>query len=139
MAYAALLSGICLANAGLGAVHGLASPLGALFPIPHGAACGALLAATVAVNTSALTTRAPDSPALAKYAQAARLLDDSERPLATLLAEWSRALGVRPLGEFGVSERDIPRVVADSRGSSMRTNPVTLTSEEIASILRSSL
>jgi alcohol dehydrogenase len=139
MAYAALLSGICLANAGLGAVHGLASPLGALFPIPHGAACGALLAATVTVNTAALTARAPESPALAKYAQVARLLDDRERPLAALLGDWSRALGIRPLGEFGIAERDIPRIVADSRGSSMRTNPVTLTNEEIASILRSSL
>ncbi len=54
MAFAALLSGICLANAGLGAVHGLASPLGAYFPIPHGAACGAVLSATVALNIRAL-------------------------------------------------------------------------------------
>jgi alcohol dehydrogenase len=139
MSYAALLSGICLANAGLGAVHGLASPLGALFPIPHGAACGALLPATVKANISALEARAPDSPALAKYEQVARLLEAPVRPLADTLRAWQRGLGIRPLGEFGVAERDIPRIVADSRGSSMRTNPVSLTSEEIASILRASL
>jgi alcohol dehydrogenase len=138
-AYAALLSGICLANAGLGAVHGLASPLGALFPIPHGAACGALLPAAVEANIAALEARAPDSPALVKYAQVARLLDASDRPLAGTLRNWQRGLGIRPLGEFGVADRDIPRIVADSRGSSMSTNPVSLTSEEIASILRASL
>jgi alcohol dehydrogenase len=139
MAYAALLSGICLAHAGLGAVHGLASPIGAMFPIPHGAACGAMLAATVEVNIAALMARASDSPALDKYGQVGRLLDDRERPLGTILRDWSRAVGVRPLGELGVADRDIPRIVADSRGSSMRTNPVALTDQEIASIVRASL
>ena len=61
MAYAALCSGICLAQAGLGAVHGLASPLGAQYPIPHGVACGATLVAATRVNIAALEERDPES------------------------------------------------------------------------------
>ena len=74
MAYAALLSGICLAHAGLGGVHGLASPLGAQLPIPHGIACGTTLAGITAANVAALETRAPASPALERYATLGRLL-----------------------------------------------------------------
>ena len=76
MAYAALLSGICLANAGLGAVHGLASPLGAQLPIPHGMACGAVLWQVIAANIGALEARDTASPALPKYADAGRILAD---------------------------------------------------------------
>jgi hypothetical protein len=59
MAYASLMSGICLAQAGLGAVHGLASPLGAFFPIPHGVVCGTLVASATACNIAALEARDP--------------------------------------------------------------------------------
>jgi alcohol dehydrogenase len=74
MAYAALLSGITLAQAGLGSVHGLASPLGAFFPVPHGVVCGTLVAAATNVNILALRERAPDSPSLERYAQIGRVL-----------------------------------------------------------------
>ena len=152
MAYAALCSGICLANAGLGAVHGLASPLGARFPIPHGMACGATLVATTRRNLAALAARSPDGPALRRYADVGRVLCESGRPpsaplldeearsaLVAVLEEWRSRLEVPSLSAFGVGEADIPAIVADSRGSSMRTNPITLTDEEIAGILRASL
>ena len=74
MATAALCSGICLAQTGLGAVHGVASPLGALFPIPHGVACGATLAAATRVNVAALERREPGNVALGRYAELGRLL-----------------------------------------------------------------
>ncbi len=74
MAYAALLSGITLAQCGLGSVHGLASPLGAYYPIPHGVVCGTLVATCTAVNIDALRERAPDSVALDRYAEAAAIL-----------------------------------------------------------------
>lgn len=137
MAYAALLSGICLANAGLGAVHGLASPLGALFPIPHGAACGAVLWQTVAANITALEERDPGSVALGKYAIVGHVLGDGS--LVEMLAAMARELGIRPLSTYGVAATDIPRIVADSRGGSMRTNPIELTDDETGGILAASL
>jgi alcohol dehydrogenase len=143
MAYAALLSGITLAQVGLGSVHGLASPLGAYFPIPHGVVCGTLVAAATEINIRALQAREPHHPALAKYAQVGRLLtdddslgDDTARTaLVTLLAEWSDLLQLPRLNRYGVSEKDFPLIVANSRGSSMQTNPIKLTDAEILAIL----
>jgi alcohol dehydrogenase len=146
MAYAALLSGITLAQVGLGSVHGLAAPLGAFFPIPHGVACGTLVAEATRINIAALKERAPDSPALGKYAEAGRLLSgqalaDAEalNMLIEILEDWTGRLGIAQLGSYGVDEADIPRIVANSRGSSMKTNPVVLTDAEIAGLLRARL
>ena len=144
MAYAALLSGITLAQVGLGSVHGLASPLGAYFPIPHGVVCGTLVGAASQINIKALLTRQTDHPALAKYAQVGRLLtgqDDLDEQsaqlvLAELLNEWSEKLELPRLGAYGVQESDFPLIVANSGGSSMQTNPIVLTDDEIASILK---
>jgi alcohol dehydrogenase class IV len=100
MAYAALLSGICLANAGLGAVHGLAAPIGALLPIAHGAACGAILAATVRTNIAAMSSRDPDAIGLWRYAKAGRLLagldDQSSDPMPARHSSTSWPRGPRP-------------------------------------------
>jgi alcohol dehydrogenase len=148
MAYAALLSGICLAQAGLGVVHGLAAPLGALHPVPHGVACGATLAAGVAVNTRALEERAPSSPALARFAVVGRVLGrlpemapDHEacQALVAVLRSWTATLGISGLGGCGVTGADIPTLVAESRAGSMKSNPIELTDEELAGILRVSL
>ncbi len=146
MAYAALLSGITLAQVGLGSVHGLAAPLGAFFPIPHGVACGTLVAEACQVNIAALSARTPDHPALAKYANAGRLLAGSHMgdaearaALAETLEDWTRRLHLPRLSEFGVGEADVARIVANSRGSSMKTNPVVLTDAEIAGLVRARL
>jgi alcohol dehydrogenase class IV len=147
MAYASLLSGICLAQTGLGAVHGLASPLGAYFPIPHGACCGSLVAAATRANIDALTARAPESPALIKYAAVSDMLtmttatDRSEGldVLVSTLVAWTERLGLPRLSRFGMGEEDIGRVVTGSRGSSMKTNPIVLTDPEIAAIVQARL
>ena len=144
MALAALLSGICLAQAGLGSVHGLAQPLGSLFPIPHGVVCGTLLAAAARVNCEALAERDPAHPALAKYAAVGRLFgapagaDDAAARDALLdrLTDLTASLALPPLSDLGVAEVDLPRIIANARGSSMKTNPVTLTDQEIERILR---
>lgn len=144
MAYAALLSGITLAQVGLGSVHGLASPLGAFFPIPHGVVCGTLVATATQVNIDALLQQSPEHPALQKYAKAGRLLsknpglDDAaaRRALLATLEEWTRIMSLPKLSAYGVSTDDIPHIVEHSRGSSMKTNPVTLTDEEIAAIIQ---
>ena len=144
-AYGALLSGVCLANAGLGAVHGLAAPLGALRPIPHGAACGAVLWQTTDATIRALTEREPASQALSRYATLGRLLADvgagatdadARAGLVRTLQAWVGALRVPGLGTFGLDDAGITAVVAGSRGSSMRTHPIALTDEELTGILR---
>jgi len=143
MAYAALLSGITLAQVGLGSVHGLASPLGAYFPIPHGVVCGTLVSAATEINIKAMQEREPDNPALAKYAQVGRLLggqtgiDDAmaRSSLTALLAEWSERLQLPRLNGYGITAADFPLIVANSRGSSMQTNPIVLTDAEINAIL----
>ncbi len=148
MAYAALLSGICLANAGLGAVHGLASPLGAQSPIPHGMACGAVLWQTIHANVAALEERAPGAPALERYADAGRILAglppaasdaDARAVLVATLRDWVVRLEVPGLSSFGMGRQHIPAVVADSPGSSMKTNPVALSDAELGSILEDAL
>jgi len=146
MAYAALLSGITLAQVGLGSVHGLASPLGAFFPIPHGVVCGTLVAAATRVNVEALHRRAPEHPALAKYAEVGRLLARQALPdaeainaLLETLEDWTRRLDLPRLPAYGVTEGDFGRIVAHSRGSSMKTNPIVLTDAEVAEVLAARL
>lgn len=147
MAYGALVSGITLAQAGLGSVHGLAQPFGSIFPIPHGIACGTVLAAATEVNVAALRRRNRESPALGKYAWAGRLLSgcpgmaDGEAcdALVAALHDWTARLRLPPLAHYGVKEADLPLIVAGARGNSMRTNPVDLTDEEIAAIVRARL
>ncbi len=143
MAYAALLSGITLAQVGLGSVHGLASPLGAFFPIPHGVVCGTLVAEATAVNIRALRARAENREALLKYAQAGRMLahdvhltdEEALERLVEILYDWTTQMQLPRLSTLGVTPADIPRIVSNSRGSSMKTNPVTLTDAEIGEIL----
>ena len=147
MAYAALLSGITLAQCGLGSVHGLASPLGAFYPIPHGVVCGTLVATCTAVNIDALQARARDSAALDKYAEAAAILCNQPfssrtaawRALVNLLAEWTARLELPRLGDYGLHESGLDHVVAHSRGSSMQTNPVLLSDAEIRTCLEERL
>lgn len=143
MAYAALLSGITLAQVGLGSVHGLASPLGAFFPVPHGEVCGTLVASATAMNIQALRVRAPHGPALEKYARVGRLLARDERlseegahkALVSVLTDWARRMELPRLRSYGLHEKDLAKVVAHSRGSSMKTNPIVLTDGELHSLL----
>jgi len=144
MLYASSLSGLTLANAGLGAVHGLASPLGACFPVPHGVVCGTLLSAATQANVVAMYERASDHPSLEKYAEVGRMftrqdsLDSyaAREALIGILQAWSGRFKMPGLAQFGVGESDIDRIVAGSRGNSMQTNPIRLTDQEIGSIVR---
>jgi len=143
MLYAALLSGIALSHAGLGAVHGLASPIGAYFAAPHGAVCGTLLAAVVEANVAALREREPASRALEKYGRVFGILSNEEtrqpadgpERLAELLFSWTERLHIPRLGQFGVGPGDIGRIVASSRAGSMKTNPIVLSDAELSGIL----
>ncbi|HEY9164494.1 MAG TPA: iron-containing alcohol dehydrogenase [Magnetovibrio sp.] len=145
MAYASLMSGICLAQTGLGSVHGLAQPLGSLFPMPHGLVCGTLVGEATALNIQALTERLPDSAALSVYARAGQLLAGGVSGNAALdalvrtLRDWTERLELPRLSAYGVVDADVERIVAGSRGSSMQTNPVRLSDVEIAQLVRSRL
>ena len=143
MAYASLMSGICLAQTGLGSVHGLASPLGAFFPIPHGVVCGTLLAEATQMNIELMLAREPLNPALDKYATLGCVLLDSQysnkhqarEQLCRQLSEWTVQMQLPRLASFGVSENDLGRIVANSRGSSMKTNPIVMSDHEIRQLL----
>jgi alcohol dehydrogenase class IV len=144
MAYAALISGITLAQVGLGSVHGLASPLGAFYPIGHGVVCGTLVAAASEVNIKTMQAREPDNLALAKYARLGEVLcqhrhaspDAARVALIQLLQDWTEQMQLPRLSRFGITEAGLNQVVTNSRGSSMKTNPIVLTDEEIKTVLR---
>lgn len=140
MALASLFGGMALANAGLGAVHGFAAPIGGMFPAPHGAVCAALLPHVLNINLEAIRQRAPGSDSLERFQELARLLsggstshpEDAVRAVAALCGE----LGMPKLGEFGVTPAHF--LVLSERAahaSSMRTNPIKLTNAELMEIL----
>ena len=147
MAYAALLSGITLAQTGLGSVHGLASPLGAYFPIPHGTICGTLVSAATELNLRCLRERATSGRPLAKYRRAATVLcgrkfsgdEEAHAALVTLLDDWTERLKLPGLAQFGVDESNLDKIVANARGSSMKTNPIVLSDDELRGLLLSRL
>ena len=147
MAYAALLSGITLAQCGLGSVHGLASPLGAFYPIPHGVVCGSLVAEATAMNIQVMREREPANPALGRYARVAEVLcqcsfenqPQAWTALCDLLHDWTMRMHLPRLADFGVKQSELDHVVEHSRGSSMKTNPIVLTDDEIKAVLISRL
>lgn len=144
MSLASLLSGLALANAGLGAVHGLAGPLGGMFPAPHGIVCARLLPIVIERNILALSSRCADSPALERYAEIARICTGHAAAQAddgmTWLQELCSFLAVPGLASFGMREQDIPAIVQQTQmASSMKANPIPLTDAELSSILKRAL
>jgi len=144
MALAALLSGMALANAGLGAVHGFAAVLGGTVQAPHGALCARLLPAVMTANIEALERREPQNHALARYTLTARILTGFERAEARDGVRWveelARDLAIPPLRECGVSSSDFAVICENaSKASSMKGNPITLTAEELKEILERAL
>ncbi|HKA00596.1 MAG TPA: iron-containing alcohol dehydrogenase [Candidatus Solibacter sp.] len=142
MAYASMLGGMALANAGLGAVHGFAAPIGGMFSAPHGAICAAILAHAMAVNLRAVRERAPEK--LKKFQGIAMLI--TWKPMATpedgvaLLAELVRRLEIPPLRTYGVTPGDLDELVEKaSRASSMKGNVVELTRGELKEVIRAAL
>jgi alcohol dehydrogenase class IV len=143
MALASLFSGLALANAKLGAVHGFAGPLGGMISAPHGVICARLLPFVCETNVQALNSREPSSPALARYDEVARILTGETTAQAADGVEWiqnlCKALTVPPLVQFGLKEQDFPTVVAKAqKSSSMKGNPIPLTDDELMEILEKS-
>jgi alcohol dehydrogenase class IV len=144
MSLVSLYGGIALANAGLGAVHGLAGPLGGMLGAPHGALCAGLLPEVMTANVRALRERTPESPALGRYSEVARLLTGRAEATPEDAATWVRglreALGVPRLAAQGLCPSDLDAAVTKARrASSMRANPVELTDAELRGVLEEAL
>lgn len=143
MSLCSLLGGMALANAKLGAVHGIAGVVGGMTGASHGAICAALLPSVVTVTVAALRDRAPQSPALARYGRTAELVTERSSRVEGLV-DWTREtcqqLSMPGLGSLGLSSDQIDTVVAASaRSSSIKGHPIELTSDELRRIVQSSL
>jgi alcohol dehydrogenase class IV len=140
MALASLFGGFALANAGLGAAHGFAGPIGGMFQAPHGALCAALLPRVMAVNLRALQDRRPASPVLERFETVARILTGRTDARAADGIRWVEALcadlGVPPLSTYGILAPDIEVLVGMAgAASSTKGNPIVLTPGELREIL----
>jgi alcohol dehydrogenase len=164
MAYAAYLSGVCLSNAGLGAVHGMAGVLGGIHPIPHGVACGTLLSATTAALVSLLEDKG-DADSLAKFGLAGLVLSGKSPAfgssggihggstsgsgrgrgggtetgiaiLLELLERWTADFGMKRLSAFGVGPAELASIAA---ASGNKNAPAALPPAALESILRERL
>lgn len=144
MALASLFGGLALANAGLGAVHGFAGVLGGMFDAPHGAICGRLLPFVMEANIEALRERAPESPALERYADIAAILTGKFNAKPEDGVDWVGDLcihlDVPGLAAYGITATAIPTIIEHAaRASSMRGNPLPLTEAELRTIVRHAL
>ena len=140
MCIASLFGGLALANAKLGAVHGFAGPLGGMYHAAHGALCAGLLPYVMEANVKALQSRVPESEALMRYDEVARIV--TAEPTATApdgiawVQDLCSQLKVPPLAAYGINENDFQNIVNKSRkASSMKGNPIELTEDELMKIL----
>lgn len=144
MSYAALISGICLANAGLGAVHGFASSVGGLYNIPHGVVCGTLMASANAMNVKRLREQSNNdsTTVLAKYAILGKIFIAEEQKndayyidaFINILAEWTEMMAINRIGKYGVKPEDFEAIL---RLTDIKNNPVKLSKEDLGEILSS--
>jgi alcohol dehydrogenase class IV len=145
LSYAAFLSGVTLANAGLGIIHGLAAPLGGLVPIPHGIVCATLLSEACRVNIKRLRElRGQEDLMLAKFARLGRIVSGAGDAhisaacdmLLRTLDTWTEQLSIPRLGAYGVSESDLDALATQA---GQKNNPIQLELDDIRAILRARL
>jgi alcohol dehydrogenase class IV len=140
MSLASLLSGLALANAGLGAVHGFAAAIGGMFPAPHGAVCAALLPRVMEMNVRALRERDPQNAALRRFDEIARLVTGKAAAEAAEAIYWIRslcaALQVSSLRAYGIAPEHFPELIEKTaKASSTKNNPIVLSPTELQEIL----
>jgi len=143
MAYASYLSGVVLANAGLGAIHGFASAIGGLFAIPHGIVCGTLMASANRATLNKLRETGENQAALIKYSLLGRMVSEgnpagheAQDRFIAYLEDLTSSLRLARLADFGISEQDFDPIL---RRSGNKNNPVQLSRDELAAILRTRL
>jgi alcohol dehydrogenase class IV len=144
MSLASLFSGLALTNAKLGAVHGLAGPLGGEIQAPHGAICACLLPQVMEGNLSAIIERNPDHPVLDRFDIVGKILCNEPSAKANDGIQWIREFcelaRIPKLSFYGLTEKDFNKIIEKSiRSSSMKGNPVTLSEIELRNILQQSI
>jgi alcohol dehydrogenase class IV len=144
LALASLLSGLALANSGLGAVHGFAGVIGGMFQAPHGAVCARLLPFTMRMNYHAIQSRMPDTVLLGRFDEIAQMLTGDSHASAVDGIDWIEDtcdyFEIPPLSTYGFSHADLQEVFErSSQASSMKANPIQLTQAEMVEILERSL
>jgi len=140
MSMVSLLGGLCLANSGLGAVHGFAGVIGGMFHAPHGAICASLLPSVIKINSDALKERDPQSQALQRYLEIARIVINDDNATITDGINWFKNLcsdlKIPHLRDLNVIKKEFSEVVKMSQNaSSMKGNPIVLTTDELTEIL----
>ena len=145
LSYGAYLSGLALANAGLGTVHGFASVIGGMSKMSHGNVCGTLVAETTKATIDLLKKETPGNPALDKYAKAARLLECCPPPTSTQAAcnslidslfGWTQRFNIPKLGQFEITRERVKDIAAIT---GQKNNPVPLPQSGLVDILLSRL
>lgn len=145
VAYSALCSGIALANADLGIVHGIAVPIGGFFKIPHGEVCARLLSASLKVNFNALESRDNLNPSLLKLIKISKFIDNinlNSKPsnkidsLINKIDIWINKFKIPTLDYYKITKKDIPKIISKT---SQRNNPITLNENEIEKIIKLSI
>ncbi len=140
MSIASLFSGMALANAGLGAVHGIAGPLGGMLPAPHGAVCARLLPGITAANIQALKDDPAFSRYIDRYGEIGCILTGDDRATPSGLVQWLRdmvnRLQIPALSRWGLQHAQVAQLVDQARrSSSMKGNPVSLSTETLETVI----
>jgi alcohol dehydrogenase class IV len=144
MSLASLFGGLALANAGLGAAHGFAGPLGGMLHAPHGALCARLLPLVMEANIKALQLRQPEHAALGRYTEIARILTGEKDATAEDGVQWTievvNALKIPRLSAYGMGPEDFPETLQKTQNaSSFKGNPIVLEAKELTEILERAL
>jgi len=141
MSYAALLSGITLANAGLGLIHGFASSIGGLFNIPHGVICGTMMGVVNRSNIDALIKIKSNNPAVNKYIRLGELLSSAigKKPewymhyVADFIDELTVILHINTLGKYGITLNDLQSI---AQITDHKNNPVKFDTSVLIEMLK---
>ncbi len=144
MAYASMISGITLANAGLGTVHGFASSIGGFFSIPHGLLCARMMGPVNRLTVNKLKSQDPDGIGLRKYARIGKLFSKDKNKLdegyidhlLDVIEQWTEKFGLRKLAEFGVKENDFSKIIS---ASGNKYNPLKLDEVDLEAALKMSV
>ncbi|MCM8535501.1 MAG: iron-containing alcohol dehydrogenase [Lentisphaeraceae bacterium] len=144
LAYGAFISGVCLANAGLGIVHGFASPIGGFFDIPHGVVCGTLLPAATEKNIERLqeSHAIEHKELLTKHVKVARVLfpdsspSDSLKLFVDYLYQMTENFDIPKLSHYGILEKDFEKIIEKT---GLKNNPIELSQSDLKEILKKRL